>query len=146
MFRNLNFSLIVDKKQYEEVVSGVNPRDTTNVPECSTQTTAAGTQENCLLVGKMLSFDMNANTITSRYIISTQELPAAYSAGTDQEKLANINLQAPNQSSSTYELRWGATIADASRADSSAPTGRSEIKNIAFIRRNKQVRFLSPAP
>lgn len=154
MIKSQRFSDSVDnlhsfiQQQYEEVATGVNPRSGANVPECSTQTTLAGTEESCLLVGKMISFTTNsttgAQTITSRYVISTAHPNGSVPGVTDLEKLTNSLLTVPDtEGAVSYELRWGAGITKATRNQSASPSGRVDINNIAFIRMPDANRFVT---
>lgn len=99
------------QSQYDEVVNGVNVR-TLNT-ECNGVSNAnAGTSVDCLLLGKVLSFD--GSTITSQYIISTQKLTGAETS--DRERLSNADLQVVLSDATTYELRWRATAYNVTRS------------------------------
>ena len=153
MARSLRFSDSVNgfhsylQRQYESVVSGVNTRVTSAGVTC--QNTAPGTT-NCLMLGKVISFDNASSTVTSRYITSgsannpstTDYAAISYIATTGT---ASNRLTAHDNGKETYELAWGARIVVASRSSAASPVGnpikapapatpRAIINNVAFVR------------
>ena len=62
--------------QYDEVVSGVNPRPDT--VSCNTTgvvtglNSQPGTSQQCLLMGKMIQFDAGSDTVNTYYIVGTE--------------------------------------------------------------------------
>lgn len=153
MARSLRFSDTINtfqsylQRQYENVASGVNTRTVSTGVTC--QDTAPGTT-NCLMVGKVISFDNTNSAVTSRYITSGNVSPsittdyAAIAAAANAPSPSN-QLTVRDNGKETYELAWGARISVASRLSAASPASnpikapapapvRAIINNIAFIR------------
>ena len=153
MARQLRFSDSVNgfhsyiQRQYESIVSGVNTRDVV-AGACSN--VAPGTSD-CILLGKVMSFDPAATstTVTTRYVIGG----SVASSGTTYTDIANVaapmmgtkQLQPVDNGSDSFEIAWGADIYSASRDGAPALLGevlkapapaiaRTEINNVAFLR------------
>lgn len=130
------------QREYEEVVSGVNTRSSTQ-PGCSG---GAGTQtgtDDCLLLGKVISFDQNGgNTVTIRTVTDTPTSPAYSTTGTIYTQIINANPQISTVNARTDELSWGASFQVASRNTDrtnasdlyKVGTTRAIVNNIAFLR------------
>lgn len=114
--------------QYDEVVNGVNVRSSSN--ECGdVGLTDAGMSSSCLLLGKLLTFNVNGLTIQSQYVFSTVALDG--SEKTDSARLDKAKLKVANAETATYELKWGATTFNITRSGSSS---RSQVDSIAFLK------------
>lgn len=115
--------------QYEEVVNGVNVRNSGG-NECTSDNPLPG-KSGCLLLGKLLTVSSDGSTITSSYVISTQTLTTAQLTHTDLQKLADSQVKTVTTGQSTYELKWGAQVLKSTRSGAS---GRSEVNSIGFLR------------
>ncbi len=119
------------QSQYDEVVNGVNSRNTGGT-ECNSLGDSTPGRSNCLLLGKLLTIDGTA--ITSSYVISTVPLDPAQSALPDPQKLAASSLKVITEGRSTYELKWGARVSQATRSTAlPAGNGRGSVNSVAFL-------------
>jgi len=115
--------------QYEEVVNGVNVRAVGT--SCGAVSTTPG-QSPCLLLGKLLTISANSSTIQTNYIISTQQLTGSESDS--QAKLIGASLQIVPDGQTTYEIKWGATVSEATRSTPlPLQAGRGGVNSIAFV-------------
>lgn len=98
------------RSQYEEVRSGINSRNSSvaaNICGTGTTTTSSGSS-NCLLLGKMITFDYNSSAITISYVTGTQ---VSYSADTsDDTAIALSNPKVTNIGQETSQIQWGGTL------------------------------------
>jgi prepilin-type N-terminal cleavage/methylation domain-containing protein len=128
------------QREYEEIVSGVNTRSS-SAAGCTGSAQQTGTDE-CLLLGKVISFDYDGGTSAHvRYI--TDEPPYG-NTGTIFDQIAAAKPQVGSTNVRSYELSWGASFQTASRLTGVSPTdlailvkpGSSYalINNIAFLR------------
>lgn len=117
------------QSQYEEVVNGVNTR--TSGVVCGVSVTDPG-RSTCLLLGKVLTINPGNATIQASYVISTAALNGA--EADDREKLVQASLKVVDAGQSTYELKWGATISQATRSTTALSLpGRGTIDTVAFV-------------
>jgi type II secretory pathway pseudopilin PulG len=126
------------QKQYDEVVSGVNIRGMGTIPGCKGYDTAPGTEEKCLLLGKLITYTTNGTTnteMTASYIISQELLPeTGHEGDTDEQKLSYIQPTISTLGETEYELKWGATITGMSKSTKPVSELRTTIRRIAFMR------------
>lgn len=129
------------QRQFEEVVSGVNTRQSTD-NDCITggQNLIPGTDE-CILLGKVITFnDVGGTQYTSRYVTDNG---TSYSLiGTALAVIFNAQPRVHDTLLQSQDLAWGARFQVASRE--SAPLGgqplksagstRARINSIAFLR------------
>lgn len=118
--------------QYEEVVNGVNVRDSSTSCTTDGPTATLPGKSKCLLLGKLLTVSASGSTIQAAYIISTQSVTTQT---TDKTKLQAASLQVMTNGQKTYELKWGAAVSKATR--STTPplgSGRGAVNSVAFLR------------
>ncbi len=121
------------QSQYDQVVTGVNTRDSTT--SCASETIRPGASKDCLLLGKLI-VKQNSTTLNTYYIVSTTKLPDAYAGVgvSDTDKLKNVTLEVISDSA-TYELKWGAEIDTLTRSTSlPSGSGRGNVNAIAYMR------------
>lgn len=117
------------QSQYEEVINGVNTRDSGTV--CGASSTDPG-RSKCLLLGKLLTVSADGATIKAQYVISTASLSGSEMG--DKAKLVQSGLKVVDTGQSVYELKWGAALSQSTRSTSSMGLpGRGAIDSIAFI-------------
>lgn len=117
--------------EYDQVANGVNTRGASSSCPSDT-TTIAGTSKNCLLLGRLLTISDDRQHIDSRYVVSTS---ASVNGLSDADKLLSVGPTVVDDSMTTYELKWGATIFSASRSTVGASgTGRGVVDTIAILR------------
>lgn len=125
------------QSQYDEVVSGVNIRTLSNVPECSGADRQPGTLD-CLLLGRVITLSsagVDPAIVYSRYIISSPgALSEADATLPDREKLIKSVLKVTDQGTTSYDIKWGATIKKMSKSTNPVGNTRTDIERIAFIR------------
>lgn len=125
------------QRQYDEVISGVNTRTTGTISGCPGYDTTPGTEETCLLLGKLLTYQTNGThdtVLTSSYIISQALLPEGYETATDAVKLQQVQPAISTLGATQYEVKWGAIIGSMSKATNPVTATRQTISRIAFIR------------
>lgn len=119
--------------QYEEVVSGVNPRDSTVTCASGTSTVVPGASSpgttNCVLLGKLILFTAGSDSIQSYYVVGMNS--QSYST-TDPVTtiIASLAPRAADSTNvSTFESPWGIRYVQGKRASSGGP-----MNAIAFLR------------
>lgn len=134
------------QSQYEEVLNGVNTRSASIACGGPVSQPGAATASGCLLLGRIISFDITgskipATVVQSNYIVSNA-LYTPTAGETDQQKLVGSTLAIGSPvkkadgttndfSVGRYELKWGATI---SKATISNPSGRKNFNRLAIVR------------
>lgn len=125
------------QREYEEVVSGVNTRQNTDLA-CGGATGVNTGTDSCILIGKVLSFQIDGSIIDVRNVTG---LGTVENSGTilDQIKLAVPKLS--TSGSKQFELTWGAKVQVASRETGTDVTdpkksgsSRAVITNIGYLR------------
>lgn len=128
------------QRQYEEVATGVNTRQSGD-PGCLPGPSPTPGADSCLLLGKVITFtDINGTGGFVRYVRSTVDVPVNSTASIlDQIVAANVAVS--DIGSETFELQWGAQFQVASRTSGvmagdvvRAGSTRARINNIAFIK------------
>jgi len=118
--------------QYDEVVNGVNVRDSGISCSADGPTAVLPGKSKCLLLGKLMTISADGSTIQASYVISTQSITTQT---TDKEKLKASSLQVVPNGQKTYELKWSAAVSTATRSTSlPSGNGRGDINSIAFLR------------
>jgi Tfp pilus assembly protein FimT len=121
------------QSQYEEVVSGVNPRDSSVTCVGGANNVISGASNpgstNCILLGKMIYFSPNSDTVESYYVVgsNTQNYLITDPVTTIITSLSPRAVDGYNVS--TFESPWGIEFVQAKRASGGpSPTA------IAFLR------------
>jgi type II secretory pathway pseudopilin PulG len=121
------------QSQYEEVVSGVNPRDSTVTCASGTSNVVPGASSpgttSCVLLGKLIVFTGGSDTVESYYVVGMNS--QAYLT-TDPVTTIITSLApraADNTNVSTFESPWGIRFVQGKRASSGGP-----MNAIAFLR------------
>ncbi len=121
------------RSQYEEVRSGINSRNSgvaANVCGTGTTTTSSGSS-NCLLLGKIMTFDYNSSAVTISYITGT---PVSYSSDVDNDTA--VTMASPKVTTiaqQTEQIQWGGTLSKSvviystTSGSSVASTGKASI-------------------
>lgn len=110
------------QSQYDEVVHGVNVRNT-GLACASDSIPSTPGKSNCLLIGKLLY--VNGTTIQASYVISTQ---SPTDNTNNRTKLQTSGLEVVTVGQTTYEVKWGASIFSMNRSDN------IPVNSIAFLR------------
>ncbi len=121
------------RSQYEEVRSGINSRNSAvaaNVCGTGTATTSSGAS-NCLLLGKIITFDYNSAAVTISYIRGTV---VNYTSDVDNDTA--VTLASPvvtTIAQQTDQIQWGGTLSKAvvinstTSSSSVASTGKASV-------------------
>lgn len=119
--------------QYEEVVSGVNPRDSTVTCSSGTSVVVPGASSpgttDCVLLGKLIYFTPGSDTLQSYYVVGMNS--QAYNT-TDPVTTIIASLSprpAESTNVSTFESPWGIRFVQGKRASSAG-----QMNAIAFLR------------
>ena len=122
--------------QYEEVVSGENPRAATadcnaaGVVTSGGGSTSPGSNTNCLLLGKALIMTAGSETIDSYYVVGVEPTtaPPANAAVTSVIQAYNPRIVS-TEGKTSFNVPWGITFTSGKRA-----TVPSAASGIAFVR------------
>lgn len=134
------------QKQYDNIINGVNPR--TNELTCTSGTVSAGTQtpgtSNCLLVGKLLLFQVGSYTVTTYDIVATDPGLNVDFGKTDEELIAEDYEPQVVTSANVlpYDLAWQAPVTGIKRISTSDPTALAT-NALALIRSPRSQRILA---
>ncbi len=122
------------QSQYEEVRSGINPRDV-GVNICNTSSTeSAPGSTNCLLIGKVLHFNQSSSVVETAYVVA-KNVPALeeLSGLSDQAALLKTTLVAET-SETTQDIQWGATFERGTTYGSAASFSPTDVNTLAIMR------------
>lgn len=134
------------QKQYDDIINGVNPR--TNDLTCTSGTVGVGTQtpgtSNCLLVGKLLLFQVNSPTVMTYDIIATDPGLNVDFSKTDEQLIATVYQPQVITSANVlpYEIAWQAPVIGIRRISTSDASPLAT-NAIALIRSPRSQRVLA---
>jgi|JI10StandDraft_1071094.scaffolds.fasta_scaffold07654_2 Tfp pilus assembly protein FimT len=128
------------QREYEEVVNGVNIRQSSEVG-CGGSARQTGTDD-CILLGKVISFNHDGGTdAVVRYVT---DQPPYTATGTILEQINAANPKLSSSNAQTHQLSWGASFQTASRLTGVSPSDSGAlvkqgssyalVNNIAFLR------------
>lgn len=105
------------QSQYDEILNGVNPRNTAEV--CGSSSPKEPGKGNCLLLGKLLHFDLDTSSIKSYYVVSSGVPDPADPDLVDASDADLIEAAEPEVVKgigvAEFTVPWGATVFDAKR-------------------------------
>jgi hypothetical protein len=141
-FSDSNRSMVAFvQRQYDDIINGLNTRP--GQESCSGGVVSTGTSQtpgtsNCLLLGKLLVFNLNSSRIDLYNVIGSEPASVDY-AQTDQQLVSAFNPTViTNSGVTSYDIPWGAVVSGTKRlSDSKAVTA------LALIRSPKSSRILS---
>lgn len=134
------------QKQYDDITNGVNPR--AGDISCTSGTVSSGTQtpgtSNCLLVGKLLLFQVNSSVITSYDIVATDPGLNVDFSKTDEQLIATVYQPQVVATANVlqHEISWQAPVIGIKRISSSDPTALAT-NALALIRSPRSQRILA---
>ncbi len=130
------------QKQYDNIINGVNPRPDTLT--CTGGVVSNGSQtpgtSSCLLVGRLLLFQVNSPTITAYDILANDPgINVDYSA-TDEQLIANVYQPQVVTTANVlpYDIAWQAPVTGIKRTSDGLATNA-----LALIRSPRSQRILS---
>lgn len=134
------------QKQFDNIINGVNPR--TDALTCTDGVVSPGTQppgtSNCLLVGRLLLFQVGSSVVTAYDIVATDPGLNVDYAKTD-EQLISQDYQPQVVTTANvqpYTLPWQATISGIKRISPADPTSLAT-NALALIRSPRSQRILA---
>ena len=134
------------QKQYDDIINGVNPR--AGDISCTSGTVTTGTQtpgtSNCLLVGKLLLFQVNSPTITSYDIVATDPGINVDFGKTDEQLIATVYQPQVITTANVlqHEISWQAPVIGIKRISSGDPSALAT-NALALIRSPRSQRILA---
>jgi hypothetical protein len=130
------------QKQYDNIVNGVNPR--ASEISCAGGVVSSGTQEpgtsNCLLVGKLLLFQIGSYTINTYDIVATDPGINVDFSKTDEQLIAQDYQPkvVSNINNASYDISWQAPITGIKRTSDGV-----QANALALIRSPRSQRILA---
>jgi Flp pilus assembly pilin Flp len=128
------------QRQYDDIVNGLNNR--TGAEACVGGIVSAGSQpvgtSTCLLLGRLIVFQINSHNITTYNVVGTEPANVDYSR-TDTQLISDFQPKAVTSvGTDTYEVPWDAYISGIKRlSDNRATNG------LLLIRSPKSSRIVS---
>jgi hypothetical protein len=101
------------QSQYDEILNGVNPREAARI--CGAATEVEPGTSGCLLLGKLINFQIGTGSLKTYYVVST-DIPdladPAVADASDTELIAAVNPVVVNGEGSAEEfvVPWGARV------------------------------------
>lgn len=130
------------QKQYDNIINGVNPRP--NSLTCSSGVVSNGTQtpgtSSCLLVGKLLLFQVGSHVVTSYDIVANDPGVNVDFSKTDEQLIAQDYQPqvVANTNVLSYDITWQTPISGIKRTSDNQATNA-----LALIRSPRSQRILS---
>lgn len=130
------------QKQYDDIINGVNPR--MNELSCSGGVVTSGTQDpgtsNCLLVGKLLLFQVDSYAVNVYDIVTPDPGINVDYGKTDEQLIADdyVPTVVSNINSTTYNISWQAPVVGIKRVSDEV-----QANALALIRSPRSQRILS---
>jgi type II secretory pathway pseudopilin PulG len=131
--------------QYDEVVSGQNPRsgaadcNSAGVVTTGGAGTSPGSNINCLLLGKVVLMTAASGTLDSYYVVGVEPSSPPPATASVAQVIEDYNPRiVPTEGKTTFEVPWGVTFTSGKRATMpNAATG------VAFIRSPKSSQVMT---
>jgi hypothetical protein len=100
------------QRQYDEILNGVNPRAAEAI--CGAVGTVEPGKSQCLLLGKLINFEVGAGSLQTYYVVSTRipDLAGDDANLSDEELLADVDpiVVKGNNKVETFDIPWGARM------------------------------------
>lgn len=128
------------QSQYDEILNGVNPRQAEQI--CGAATEVDPGKSNCLLLGKLLNFDIGSTNLQTYYIVSTRipDLSGADSGSSDEELIADVDpiIVKGEDMRERYDIPWGAEVFASKRLNDDR-----RVNSYALLRSPRSSRLVS---
>lgn len=104
------------QEQYDEILNGVNPRDAAAI--CGAAGPVAAGKSDCLMLGKLIYFDLGTSDIRAHYVVSDIPDPADESLAdaSDTELISAVEPKVVKQiGQSEFTIPWEAPVFNSKR-------------------------------